>query len=205
MGAFEVFAFALLLCIIQVGLTPLNALLLIATWPILIVLIMKVRPERDASVKHVWKKSDRSAHFLFMLAMIAFAGVAMGSFVVVQSVILLSMEIGVPEYLISFFALGVSTSLPELGVDLEGIRKGHKQLVLGDIVGSCIFDSLVAVSIGPLLFVTEVSKEIIIRTGLYILFAIIVVFLVLAFRKKLDRRAGILFIILYLSSYLLFI
>ena len=205
LGAFEVFAFALLLCIIQIGLTPLNALFLIATWPILIVLIMKIRPERDASVKHVWKKTDRSVYFLFMMAMVAFAGVALGSFVVVQSVISLSMEIGVPEYLISFFALGVSTSLPELGVDLEGIRKGHKQLVLGDIVGSCIFDSLVAVSVGPLLFVTEISKGIVLRTGLYILFVIIVVFLVLAFRKELDKKAGMLFIILYLASYLLFI
>lgn len=205
LGAFEAFAFALLLCVIQIGLTPLNALFLIVTWPILIVLIMKIRPERDAPEKRIWRKTDKKAYFYFIMAVISFAGVALGSFVVVQSVISLSIEIGAPEYLISFFALGLSTSLPELAVDLEGIRKGQTQLVLGDIAGSCIFDSLVAVAIGPLLIATVISKEIVIRTGLYILFVIIVVFLTLAIRKKLDRKAGLLFIILYLSSYLLFI
>ena len=206
LGIFEVLALGLLLFVLQIGLTQLTAFLLLVTWPLSIWLIRRVTPERDATKEYVWRLSRKSIYFHLIVATIAFAGVALGSFVVIQSVIMLSAEIGVPEYLISFFCIGLGTSLPELGVTAEGVRKGHTQLVLGNIAGSCVFDSLVAVSLGPLLFPSVVSEGVALWTGLYTIFATVVVFLTLSLRKKLDRRAGLLFIILYILSFsLLFI
>jgi len=206
LGIFEVLSLALLLSILQIGLTQLTALLLLVTWPLSILLIRRLNPERDATKEYVWRLSKKSIYFHLIAAMIAFASVALGSFVVIQSVIMLSTEVGVPEYLISFFIIGLGTSLPELGVTMEGVRKGHTQLVLGNIAGSCVFDSLVAVSVGPLLFPSVVSEGVALGTGLYTLFAVAVVFLTLSLRKKLDRRAGLLFVILYILSFsLLFI
>jgi cation:H+ antiporter len=206
LGIFEVLALALLLFVLQIGLTQLTAFLLIATWPLSILLVRKASPERDATKEYVWRLSKKSIYFHLIAATIAFAGIALGSFVVIQSVIMLSTEIGVPEYLISFFCIGLGTSLPELGVTVEGVRKGHTQLILGNIAGSCVFDSLVSVSFGPLLFPSMVSEGVALGTGLYTLFAVAVVFLTLSFRKKLDRRAGLLFVILYILSFsLLFI
>jgi len=206
LGIFEGLALALLLFVIQIGLTQLTAFLLLATWPLSILLVRKVSPERDATKEYIWRLSKKSVYFHFIAATIAFASVALGSFVVIQSVIMLSAEIGVPEYLISFFCIGLGTSLPELGVTIEGVRKGHTQLVLGNIAGSCVFDSLVSVSLGPLLFPSVVSEGVALWTGLYTLLATAVVFLTLSLRKKLDRRAGLLFVILYILSFsLLFI
>jgi cation:H+ antiporter len=206
LGIFEILALGLLLSILQIGLTQLTAFILLAAWPVSIFLVRRVSPEKDAMKEYVWRLSKKSSHFHLISAMIAFAGVALGSFVVIQSVIMLSAEVGIPEYLISFFVIGIGTSLPELGVAMEGIRKGHTQLVLGDVVGSCVFDALVAVSLGPLLFPSVVSAGVALGTGLYTLFVVAIVFLTLSFRKKLDRRAGLLFIILYILSFsLLFI
>ena len=201
LGIFEVLSLALLLSILQIGLTQLTAFLLLVTWPLSILLIRRLNPERDATKEYVWRLSKKSIYFHLTAAAIAFAGVALGSFVVIQSVIMLSTEIGIPEYLISFFVVGLGTSLPELGLTIEGVRKGHTQLVLGNIAGSCVFDSLVAVSVGPLLIPSVVSEGVALGTGLYTLFAIAVVFLILSLRKKLDRRAGLLFIILYILSF----
>ncbi len=206
LGIFEVLALGLLLFVLQIGLTQLTAFLLLVTWPLSIWLVRRVTPERDAIKEYVWRLSRKSIYFHLIVAMISFAGVALGSFVVIQSVVMLSAEIGVPEYLISFFCIGLGTSLPELGVTAEGVRKGHTQLVLGNISGSCVFDSLVAVSLGPLFFPSTISEGVALGTGLYTLLATAVVFLTLSLRKKLDRRAGLLFVILYILSFsLLFI
>jgi hypothetical protein len=46
-----------------------------------------------------------------------------------------------------------------------------------------------------------VSGELAMITGLYTTFASIVVVSTLALREKLDKKAGMLFIVLYLFSY----
>jgi len=123
--------------------------------------------------------------------------------VVVQSVIQLSAAFHVSEFLISFFVLAIGTSLPELVVDLTAIRKGQFELAIGDAIGSCIVDASVSIGIGQLFFPQIVSGETAMITGLYAIFGSIVVILTLALRKKLDKKAGALFILIYLLSYVL--
>jgi len=123
--------------------------------------------------------------------------------VVVQSVIQLSAAFQVSEFLISFFVLAIGTSLPELVVELTAIRKGQFELAIGDAIGSCIVDASVSIGIGQLLFPQIISGQTALITGLYAIFGSIVVIITLALRKKLDKKAGALFIIIYLLSYVL--
>lgn len=153
-------------------------------------------------------KTQTGRHYLIhlVIAALGFVGVAVGALAVVQSVISLSNELGVPEFFISFFVLAIGTSLPELVVDLTAIRKRQYELAIGDIIGSCIVDATVSISIGQLFFPTAVfvgSPERSILLALYAIPASAVVILTLALREKVDRRAGVLFIILYLISYTL--
>lgn len=122
---------------------------------------------------------------------------------VVQSVIQLSAAFQVSEFLISFFVLAIGTSLPELVVELTAIRKGQFELAIGDAIGSCIVDASVSIGIGQLLFPQIISGQTALITGLYAIFGSIVVIITLALRKKLDKKAGALFIIIYLLSYVL--
>ena len=80
---------------------------------------------------------------------IGFSGVGIGSYLVIESTISLSRSLGVSEYLISFFMLSIGTSLPELVVGISAIRKRHFDLAVGDIIGSCIVDSTLAIGLGP--------------------------------------------------------
>jgi len=115
----------------------------------------------------------------------------------------LSEVFHVSEYLISFFVVAIGTSLPELVVDLAAIRKKQYELAIGDIIGSCIVDASFAAGIGPLIFPIRVSGKLAMITGLYAIFGSIVVILTLALRKKVDKKAGALFIFVYLLSYTL--
>ncbi len=120
----------------------------------------------------------------------------------IQSVIALSAVFQISEYLISFFVVAIGTSLPELVVDLTAIRRQQYKLAMGDIIGSCIFDALFSIGIGPLISPIIVSGELATITGLYAIFGSIMVILTLALREKVDRISGAFFIFLYLLSYL---
>jgi len=106
-----------------------------------------------------------------------------------------------PGYLTSFFIVAIGTSLPELVADLTALRKKQYELAIGDDVGSCIVDATLSCGIGPLFFPIKVTGKLAMITGSYAILASIVVILTLALRERVDKKAGGLFIVLYLLSY----
>jgi len=212
MGVFEVLALTLAVFVALVGFTRERAFLLIVSWPIFILIIWKLTAkEARAKARDIFRgkgKVETERHFTFHLLMAAlgFGGVAIGAIAVVQSVILLSTELQIPEFFISFFALALGTSLPELVVDLTAIRKKQYEMAIGDIIGSCIVDATISISLGQLFFPTPVfvesaSKSILLAS--YSILASVVVLLALALRQKVDRKAGVLFVCVYAASYIL--
>ena len=203
-GACEVLALILAVSIAEKGyITRINALFLVASWPIFLLLIRNATTKNSKENKGPTEIPDKRHFRHFLLAILGFIGVAIGAYVVVQSVIQISSAFQVSEFFISFFVLAIGTSLPELVVELTAIRKGQFELAIGDAIGSCIVDASVSIGIGQLFFPQIVSGESAMITGLYAIIGSIVVILTLALRKKLDKKAGALFIIVYLFSYVL--
>jgi len=206
-GACEVLALILAVSIAEKGyFTRINALFLVASWPVFILLT------RSATAKNAKEKeyilahpNEIRLHHLrdWMIAFLGFVGVAVGAYAVVQSVIVLSAFFHISEYIISFFVVAIGTSLPELVVELIALRRKQYELAIGDALGSCLVDATVSVGIGQLFFPQAVSGELALITGLYAIFGSIVVILTLALRKKADRKAGAVFIFVYLLSYML--
>ena len=140
---------------------------------------------------------------LLVFALIGFIGVAVGSYAVVTSVIEVSTIFNVPEYIISFFAVAIGTSLPELVVDVRAIRKGETALAYGDIIGSCIVDSTLSIGIGAFIFPQAVSTNLANTAILYTIVASFIVTCLLTLRGTIDRKAGVILISLYLLSYII--
>ena len=205
-GAFEVLALILAVSIAEKGyFTRINALFLVASWPVFILLIRSATAKNAKEKEHVMARPDERHHHFhdWVIAILGFVGVAIGAYAVVQSVIKLSAVFHISEYIISFFVVAIGTSLPELVVDLMALRKKQYELAIGDAIGSCIVDASVSVGIGQLFFPQAVSGELALITGLYAIFGSIVVILTLALRGKVDKKAGALFIFVYLLSYTL--
>ncbi len=208
MGFFQILALILAVFVAVTGFSRVKALLLIASWPVFLFAIKRMLA-RDVSERRRKTVSTTGRHYLldFTYAALGFVGVAIGALAVVQSVIMLSEELGIPEFFISFFAVAIGTSLPELVVDLTAIRKKQYELAIGDIIGSCIVDATVSISIGQLFFPTPVFVESYtssLSLALYSLLASAAVIFTLAVRRKVDKKAGFLFILLYSFAYILF-
>ena len=206
-GAFEVFALILAVSIAEKGyFTRINALFLVASWPIFILLTRSIMAKNAEEKEHAMAHPNESQpHNLrdWMIAISGFVGVAIGAYAVIQSVIKLSAVFHISEYIVSFFVVAIGTSLPELVVDLIAIRRKQYELAIGDAIGSCLVDASVSVGIGQFFFPQAVSGNLAVITGLYAIFGSIVVILTLALREKVDRKAGALFILVYLLSYML--
>jgi len=189
--------------------TRLDALFLIGSWFIYILIIYalakKGKFKSFGLTQITEKQAIRNKKYHITIAIMGFIGVAIGAYFVVQSVISLAKIFNMPEYILSFFLVAIGTSLPELVVDFVALRKKQYGIMMGDIIGSCVLDASFAVGIGQFFFPQSVSGAIASNTILYIIFATIAVISILALRKKVDKKTGIIFIVIYALSYLLII
>lgn len=184
--------------------TRIDGFLLIVIWGVSMIILRKfaeqpVILDESIELEEPKEKLPRILVYLFL----GFVGIGLGSYIVIESAIALSRFLGISEYIISFFLISLGTSLPELVVGVAAIRKKHFDLAVGDIIGSCIVDATLAIGIGPIFWPIEVSGDSVLVTGLYAAIISAIVVSVLIWRGVNDKRTGGLFILLYLSSYLL--
>jgi len=184
--------------------TRLDALILIIMWVLSIFILRRYGDEKIAvEESEKIQRGERGRGGLLLLIAIGFTGIALGSYLVVESVIELSQAFGVSEYLVSFFFLALGTSMPELVVAISAIRKRHYELAIGDIIGSCIVDATLGIGIGPLFFPIIVDGGQIVLTGIYAIIISTIVVAVLSYRGINDKRTGTLFLLLYLGTWII--
>ena len=148
-------------------------------------------------------KSSKFIHALvtifFLLLLLAGAGAA------VKGIIELAELANIPEYIISFFGSAFGTSMPELVVNIIAIRDGKKGLALGDILGSCMVDATLAISIGPLIAPTFITAALAIKGSILTAIVVFIATGFIALRQKHDYWSGLLLLSLYGFAYYFFL
>ncbi|TFG16003.1 MAG: sodium:calcium antiporter [Promethearchaeota archaeon] len=205
-GGCQILALILIFTVIEKGyFTRLDALFMICSFGVYLMVIYNVTKsdllEKIDMMELTTKLRSKKYHLT--LAISGFLGVAICSYIIIQSIINLANALNVHEFIISFFILGIGTSLPELAVDINALRKKQYDLAIGDIIGSCIVDATISIAIGQFLFPQEVSVEFAIPVILYTICISIIVFIIVGIREKVDKKAGIVFISLYFGSYVI--
>jgi cation:H+ antiporter len=51
-----------------------------------------------------------------------------------------AFALGIPEFIIGLVIIGPGTSMPEIASSIQAARRGHPSLVLGTVLGSCLFN-----------------------------------------------------------------
>ncbi|MFW9825614.1 MAG: sodium:calcium antiporter [Candidatus Thorarchaeota archaeon] len=204
LGACEILSLIVIFSVVEKGyITRLNAILMVGSLGIYIWLIYNANKESILQRVEMIEKieSPKNKKFHLLLALSGFGGVTLGAYMIVNSVIVISSLLNVHEYIISFFIVAIGTSLPELAVDINALRMGHHSIAIGDIVGSCIVDSTLSIGIGQVLFPQTITAALAVPTVFYTLIASFIVFILIAARRKIDKKVGLVFIGLYFLSY----
>lgn len=97
---------------------------------------------RSSTVNHQTNEDGPSNPVILSLAMIVFATIALwvGSDALVFGAKNFALSAGIPEELIGFTLIALGTSLPELAASLALLKKGESGMLLGNVLGSNMFN-----------------------------------------------------------------
>jgi len=136
----------------------------------------------------------------YTILMLVFSVLLLGvaSKVAVDSLLGIVEEVNVGVAVLSFFALAIGTSLPELVVSIKALRKGQGDLVVGNVIGSSMFNILLIAGIASTIRTQVVSPELV---GWLIVGMSLAVILLMAgsISKRIHMWEGFIYLLIYLA------
>ena len=137
----------------------------------------------------------------FLFVILGLIGVVGGSQLVVNSASTIATTIGISERIISLTIIALGTSLPELVTTVMAAKKGESDLLVGNIVGSNIFNICIVLAL-PVAFaggITPNNFEVIDLTML-VISSVLLCFLARR-DHKITRTDGFLMLSIFLLYY----
>lgn len=158
-----------------------------------IYILLKKKTDED-NTNNITKKE---ALYAFLYFSIAIAIVLVSSGFVVDSAVKLAKLLGVAESFIGATVIAIGTSLPEISIDIQAIRKKQYGLALGDAIGSNMANITLVLGVAAIINPITVVLPVFIVALLFAIVANIVLFYVAAVNKELRRFGGALFLLIY--------
>lgn len=113
--------------------------------------------EKEDATEETNKRSSKGI-WLSVFNLIAGLGITIfTSEMVVSNALEITEQLGIKQSFVGIILIGLGTSLPELAVSLNAIRKKAHGLSVGNLIGSNIFDALIPVGIGST--ISEITIE----------------------------------------------
>ncbi len=129
------------------------------------------------------------------------AGIIFGSDLVVDSATAIATTMGVSQRIIALTIIALGTSLPELVTSIVSARKGETELLLGNILGSNIFNICVVLGIPIAIFGSVDASNFSYIDIAGLLISAITLFLFSSTKHKLSRAEGAFMLALFAIYY----
>tara|TARA_B110000008_G_scaffold153372_1_gene154476 strand:+ start:876 stop:1814 length:939 start_codon:yes stop_codon:yes gene_type:complete len=153
--------------------------------------------ENDASID---TNKDQSKGKTWLLLITSLMILVSSARLVVWGGTNLALVFGVSDLIIGLTVVALGTSLPELAVAISSALKKQHQMIIGNIIGSNLFNTLGVLAIPGLILPFQIPSEVMSRDYIYML---IFTLLILVFSLKLRiNRVGGLILLMILASYL---
>ena len=148
----------------------------------------------DEPIKYNIPKS-----IIFIL--LGLASIIFGSDFVVDGASGIASFLGVSEKMIALTIVALGTSLPELVTSVTATRKGEFDLAIGNVVGSNIFNICVVLGIPVTILggIPEISFNLIDLAAMFV--SILLLFLFSLKDRKIDKKEGIIFLLIFVAYY----
>lgn len=135
-------------------------------------------PERRRPPTPIWR-----TWLIFVVSIVLLAALAR---LMVDSLLVVVAELGLETQVFSFFALAIGTTLPEFFIVLRALRRDQGDLVLGNVVGSIMFNSLLVPGIAAVV----VPQRLVMPEGMWMLLGSVIAALLLVV-ASISRRIHI--------------
>lgn len=142
----------------------------------------------------------KKAHFSIIPFLIVVGSgvlIFIGAKFTIDSVIQIADFFNIGSEIIAVTAVALGTSLPELSVTISAVRKKNAEMIVGNVLGSNIFNTFAVLGLPGLFGGLNVPESLIV-TGLPAMVIATILFLVATQDKQVSRWEGYMFIVFYI-------
>ncbi len=137
----------------------------------------------------------------FFFVLIGLVGVITGSQLVVNSASTIASVIGISERVIALSVIALGTSLPELVTTITAAKKGESDLLIGNIVGSNIFNICIVLALPVAISGTITPENFEILDLILLIGSTLLVCTLARLTRKITRLEGILTLTIFAVYY----
>ena len=141
------------------------------------------------------KELSYGKSILFLI--VGAAAIAFGGDLTVDTASRIAIELGMSQTLVGLTIVSIGTSLPELVTSVVAARKNEVDMAVGNAVGSNIFNILMVLGISSAISPVALIRENIIDRVLLMVLSVMV-WIFAGTRKKIERKEGIIMVVVYL-------
>lgn len=159
-----------------------------------LITLAKQKKDNDEEVTHGLLKS-----LLFVVA--GLLGIILGSNLVVKNASAIAEIIGLSERVISLSVIAFGTSLPELITTIVASKKGEQDLLVGNIIGSNIFNICVVLGIPVAIYGTITPSSFQLFDLILLIGSALLLLIAADTNKEISRKEGILMFSIFITYY----
>lgn len=186
-------------------LTRIDGIILLLICIIYMIILIRVVRRGD----NCKEEADKSINLFrnIIISIIGIAAIVIGGDMVVDNATIIATSLGMSEKLVGLTIVAMGTSLPELVTSVVAALKGEKEIALGNVLGSNIFNVLLIIgsssAISPFMVQGSLAVDFIILI-ISTIFVGGLIFLNKQKMKKITRVEGLILLAIYVS-YLVYI
>lgn len=136
-----------------------------------------------------------------LMVLVGLVLLIVGSNLLIEGAVALARALGLSELVIGLTVIAVGTSMPELATSLMAVYRGERDIAVGNIVGSCIFNLLLVLGAGAAISAEGLSiSPNALAFDLPVMLAVFVACLPIFFSGyRINRWEGLLFFGYYIA------
>ena len=120
-----------------------------------------------------------------------------GSFYFINGATQIATFLGISPYIIGLTLTALGTSLPELAASIQSARKGKIDFIVGNIIGSNIFNIAIAMSLDGIISASDIDANDIMRDILMLTFCTLALYLIIRSNSMFRTVYSVILVITY--------
>lgn len=168
----------------------------------IVYLIKMAKKDGGADKKEEEEKKEISVPKSIIFAVVGLGLIILGSNLTVDAATKIAQAIGISERFIGLTVVALGTSLPELFTSVSAARKGNADIAIGNVVGSNLFNILFVIGLSSLITPVPFASNFIFD-GIVSIVSGILLFIFCINDKILKRWEGVVLLVCYAAYFVM--
>ena len=165
--------------------------LIMIGYTVFLILRSKNEPQEEQE-----EDKKRKWYINVLLIIVGLAGIIIGGNLVVDNASAIATTLGMSDLLVGLTIVAIGTSLPELVTSMVAAKKGENDIAIGNAVGSSLFNIVLILSSSAMISTMPIQMLQLFDV-IVMLVSAVMLLLLSAKKKEINKKSGILFLVVY--------